>query len=89
LPEHSRHERHERLHGSPPIVSSSVALASAYQFSHMILTGVEAGVIPQPDTSGLPDAEAEARERSLVYVAATRTRAGLTVTGTGALSRLL
>lgn len=67
--------------------------AKGMEFTHVVLIGVDDGLMPQPYTlKGLGEAEvsdAIQRERSLLYVAASRARDQLVITTHGEPSKLL
>lgn len=82
----------DRIDGDPEGVHlATMHRVKGLEFPRMILAGMDEGVVPAPvdESDPLARAEAEQRERCLVYVAASRARDVLVVTSSGRVSGLV
>ena len=78
--------------GTPGVRLATLHRVKGLEFAHVLIAGVNDGVIPLESTHADTDdevAEGELRERCLLHVAATRARDTLTITSYGQPSRLL
>jgi len=78
--------------GTPGVRLATLHRVKGLEFAHVLIAGVNDGVIPFESTHADTDdevAEGELRERCLLHVAATRARDTLTITSYGQPSRFL
>jgi len=87
--EHTLLDKKTDTDDGPGIRLATMHRVKGLEFAHMILAGINQGQVPLVRDEGLASGEVQARERCLLYVAATRARDSLLVVCGSIASQLL